>query len=112
MIALVALSLLLVPPQATGGLMSYEQTVRCAGLAQAASELEGGESIRGRQLFDAALYWSLAASQAAAAAGRPAAQADTEQTRARIESVAALNGGAAPAREALEVCLARTPDLG
>lgn len=112
MTAMAALLLLLAPPQAAGGLMSYDQTVRCAGLAQAASELEGGESVRGRELFDAALYWSLAATQAAAAANRPAPQADAEQTRARIDSVAALNGGGAAAREALEVCLSRTPDLG
>lgn len=112
MTALAALLLTLAAPQATGGLMSYDQTVRCAGLAQAASELEGGESVQGRRLFDAALYWSLAATQAAAAAGRPTDQSDAEQTRARIEAVAALNGGAAAAREALETCLARTPDLG
>ena len=112
MTALAAFLLVLTAPQATGGLLSYEQTVRCAGLTQAASELEGGESAQGRRLFDAALYWSLAATQAASAAGRPSAQADAEQTRARIDGVAALNGGAAGPREALEACLARTPDLG
>ena len=40
------------------GLVSYDEAVRCAGLTQAASELEGGESAQGRQLYDAALYWS------------------------------------------------------
>jgi len=43
----------------------YEEAVRCAGLTQAASELEGSESARGRSLFDASLYWSLTASQLA-----------------------------------------------
>ena len=28
--------------QSPGGLVSYEEAVRCAGLTQAASELEGG----------------------------------------------------------------------
>ena len=28
----------------SAGLVSYEEAVRCAGLTQAASELEGGES--------------------------------------------------------------------
>ena len=50
------------------GLISYDEAVRCAGLTQAASELEGGESVLGRRLYDAALYWSWAAMQAATAA--------------------------------------------
>ena len=40
----------------SAGLVSYEEAVRCAGLTQAASELEGGESAQGRRLYDAALY--------------------------------------------------------
>lgn len=99
-------------PQATGALLSYGDMVRCAGLTQAASELEGGETQQGRNLFDAALYWSLTATQAAAAAGRPPAQADADQTRARVEGVEAMNDGQAAAREALDLCLARTPNLG
>jgi hypothetical protein len=43
--------------------LPYEEAVRCAGLTQAASELEGGESGEGRALYDAALYWSLTATQ-------------------------------------------------
>ena len=66
MIALLALSSLALAFQATPsvGLTSYEEAVRCAGVTQAASELEGGESRQGRALYDAALYWSLAAMQA------------------------------------------------
>lgn len=93
-------------------LISYEETVRCAGLAQAASELEGGESANGQALFDAALYWSLAATQAASAAGKPAQAADADQTRARILAVQQLNAANAQARAELERCRARTPDLG
>lgn len=93
-------------------LISYEETVRCAGLAQAASELEGGESTDGKALFDAALYWSLAATQAASAAGKPAQAADADQTRARILAVQQLNAANAQARAELERCRARTPDLG
>ncbi|MFT4954406.1 MAG: hypothetical protein ACI8U3_000777 [Brevundimonas sp.] len=93
-------------------LTGYQAAVRCAGLSQAASELEGGETPRGRMLFDAALYWSLAAGQAADAAGREAAVSDNDQTRARIRAVRELTAGNTEAREALSDCLGRTPDLG
>ena len=95
-------------PELTG----YQAAVRCAGLTQAASELEGGETPRGRMLFDAALYWSLAAGQAADAAGREAAVSDNDQTRARIRAVRELSESNDDARDALSRCLARTPDLG
>ena len=93
-------------------LTGYESAVRCAGLTQAASELEGGETPRGRMLFDAALYWSLAAGQAADAAGREAAVSDNDQTRARIRAVRELSEGDDDARDALSRCLDRTPDMG
>lgn len=112
--ALIATLLMtLAAPQGAGeGLLSYQETVRCAGLTQAASELEGGESVRGRTLFDAALYWSLASGQAASAAGRPAATADADQTRERIAAVRDLSAQTNGAPAALETCLRRTPDLG
>jgi hypothetical protein len=94
------------------GLTSYQAAVRCAGLTQAASELEGGETPRGRMLFDAALYWSLAAGQAADAAERDAAVSDNDQTRARIRAVRELSEEDDDARDDLSRCLARTPDLG
>jgi len=100
------------PAAPVRGLLSYDETVRCAGLTQAASELEGGESAEGKSLFDAALFWSLSASQAAQASGRAAAAADAEQTRARIQSVRQLGAGSADAKSALQRCRARTPDLG
>lgn len=93
-------------------LISYDEAVRCAGLAQAASELEGGESANGKALFDVALYWSLAAGQAAMAAGKPPAVADADQNRARILAVRQLNAGTETARADLRRCRAKTPDLG
>ena len=93
-------------------LTGYDSAVRCAGLTQAASELEGGETPRGRMLFDAALYWSLAAGQAADASGRAPAVSDNDQTRARIRAVRELSAENDGAREALSRCLDRTPDLG
>jgi hypothetical protein len=96
----------------SAGLVSYEEAVRCAGLTQAASELEGGESAQGRRLYDAALYWSLAAMQAGTATGKSASAAEAEQTRARIAAVRQLNGDAAQVRAALQRCQQKTPNLG
>ncbi len=97
---------------APAALISYDETVRCAGLTQAASELEGGESAEGKALSDAALYWSLAATQAAQASNRNATVADADQNRARIRAVQQLNARDGDAKAALQRCRARTPDLG
>ncbi|MBA4804616.1 MAG: hypothetical protein H2038_08215 [Brevundimonas sp.] len=111
-VALPALLSLAVAQAAPQPALSYEEVVRCAGLTQAASELEGGESREGRLLFDAALYWSLTASQTAEAAGRAPAAAEGDQTRARIRAVRELAAGDADAAAELRRCRARTPRLG
>lgn len=100
------------PPPAPVRLLSYDEAMRCSGLAQAASELEGGESREGQALFDAALYWSLATAQAAELSRRDPATAEIEQTRARLRAVRELSQGDPAAREGLARCRARTPDLG
>lgn len=93
-------------------LVSYNEAVQCAGLTQAASEMEGGESRYGRQLYDAALYWSLAAMQAATTAGRNPAVAEQDQTRARLQSVRRLSAGETEARNGLQRCRRAAPRLG
>lgn len=93
-------------------LMAYDEVVRCAGLTQAASELEGGESGEGRRLYDAALYWSLTAMQAAQGSSRSAVATEADQTRARIRAVRELSAGDVTARDGLQRCRARTPRLG
>ena len=85
-------------PAQENELVSYAEAVQCAGLTQAASELEGGESVEGKRLYDAALYWSLAA--------------EGDQTRARIAAVRRLSAEGAAGRAALRQCLQRTPNLG
>ena len=109
--SLAALSVQAAAPAPTVRLMPYEEVVRCAGLTQAASELEGGESGEGRALFDAALYWSLAAIQAAGVSGREPVRADADQTQARILAVRQLGAENAEARTELATCRRRTPDL-
>lgn len=100
MFATLAFASLMLMQQAPAA-VSYEEAVRCAGLTQAASELEGGESDEGGKLYDAALYWSLTAIQAGTTAGRPGRTVDADQTRARIEAVRQLNADAPAARTAL-----------
>jgi hypothetical protein len=91
---------------------SYDEALRCAGLTQAASELEGGESGEGRTLYDAALYWSLTAIQTGQTAGRSPAATEADQTRARIRGVRELSADDAAARADLQRCRTRTPRLG
>lgn len=102
----------LVGGQTAEPILSYDAVVRCAGLTQAASELEGGESREGRLLFDAALYWSLTAIQVAQASGRTSAAAEADQTRARIRAVRDLTARDARAVAELGRCRDRTPRLG
>ncbi len=97
---------------AAGETPSYDNAVRCSGLTQAASEMEGGESVEGRALSDAALYWSLTSGQLGRAAARTDVQADQDQTRARIRAVRELAARDATARTDLARCRARTPHLG
>lgn len=111
-IAVVTAALTVLGPPQTAPLVSYDEAVRCAGLTQAASELEGGESRYGRSLYDAALYWSLAAMQAATAAGRDPTAAESDQTRARVDSVKRLSAKEGEARAALARCRQKTPRLG
>ncbi len=115
MVLTTVLSLLLVqqaPAPAAAARMSRAETVRCAGLTQAAAELAGGESDQGRALSDAALFWSLAAAQSGAIQGLSEVESDRELTAARVRAVAELSRGEASAREALAACVARAPDLG
>ena len=112
MIVAVATAVLTSLSGQTAPLTGYDSAVRCAGLTEAASELEGGESARGRRLFDAALYWSLAASQAGDASGRTLSAIDADLTRARIRAVREFAAGETAAQDALSDCLSRTPDLG
>lgn len=92
--------------------LPYAETLRCSGLTQAASELEGGESGEGKALYDAALYWSLTTVQSGQAARRPAATVEAEMTRARVQAVRELTVRNEVARGALQQCRSRTPNLG
>lgn len=117
MIVAVALTAMLVSQQAASDptpparLTSYEDAVHCAGLTQAASELEGGESTRGRRLYDAALYWSLSTIQAARVAGRDPVTTEQSMTRIRIGAVRRLAANDNGLREHLNECVRKAPSL-
>ncbi|WP_374599625.1 hypothetical protein [Brevundimonas sp.] len=91
---------------------TYAEALRCSGLTQAASELEGGESDEGQALYDAALYWSLTTIQSGQAARRPTATVEAEMTRSRVQAVRELTARNEAALTALRACRARTPSLG
>ncbi len=117
MIVAVALTAMLVNQQAApdstppARLTSYDEAVHCAGLTQAASELEGGETPRGRRLYDAALYWSLSTIQAARVAGRDPVTTEQSMTRIRISAVRRLAGSDSGLREHVNDCVRKAPDL-
>lgn len=118
MLAAAAMTLLTVfglqtaTPLAPVSALDLETVIRCAGLTQAASELEGGESGDGRALYDAALFWSLTAIQAGQNARRPPAVTEAHVTRERIKAVRELTADEPAARAGLQRCRARTPSLG
>lgn len=91
---------------------TYAEALRCSGLTQAASELEGGESGEGQALYDAALYWSLTTIQSGQTTRRPTATVEAEMTRSRVQAVRDLTARNEVALEALQQCRARTPSLG
>lgn len=101
---------ILTPGQAMQA-VDYSAAVRCAGLTQAASELEGGESRYGRALADSALFWTLTAFQAAASNDITYAAAEVDQRVARVQSVRRLNADEPLARRQLHQCRQKTPRL-
>lgn len=113
-VALMALSLVAVqtPAAPRVAALSYAETLRCSGLTQAASELEGGESGEGRALYDAALYWSLTTIQSGQSARRSAAIVEAEMTLARVQAVRELTARDETSRATLQQCRSRTPNLG
>lgn len=89
----------------------YKAALSCAGLTQAASELEGGESRYGRALADAALFWTLTSFQAAAAANINYVTAETDQRNLRLQSVRRLSLDEPLAKRQLQQCRQKTPRL-
>lgn len=92
-------------------LTSYEEALHCAGLTQAASELEGGESRHGRKLYDAALYWSLSTIQAARIIGRDPVATEQSMARIRVSTVRRMSNNDESMRELINDCVRKAPSF-
>ncbi|MDP1738202.1 MAG: hypothetical protein Q8L23_12280 [Caulobacter sp.] len=88
-------------------LPAYDAALNCAGVTQAASRF--GEGPETAKAFDSAMYWSLAAMEAARANGLSASAAQADQDRARDAYKALLEDDDADAWADLAGCLKATP---
>ena len=95
---------------AGGELPPYSQSIRCAGLAEAAMKA-GAAGAEERRLFEAAIFWGMAASEAARKAKYPSARFTADQLSAAAAAKAELQAKAPGARVELAACLARVPPL-
>jgi hypothetical protein len=92
-----------------GALPPYGESIRCAGLAEAATKLAVRDTPEWRKMFDAALFWGLAAAERGQKDRVPATQFKADQIAAREKALAELNAGGAPAKEELAACVRRVP---
>lgn len=84
----------------------YADSIRCAGLAEAALDRQTGDGRR--KLFDTAMYWGLAASERARSEGISARRFTYDQKDAKERALRDLAAGTHAGRE-LDDCTARVP---
>lgn len=104
MIALLALALV-----QQGELPPYADSIRCAGLSEAATKLATPDSDEWRKSFDAALFWGLAASERGQKDRVLATRFKADQVAAREKALGELKAGDAAAKAELAACLKRVP---
>jgi hypothetical protein len=97
--------LLLAAAAATPTLPPYAESIRCAGLAEA-----DAEQSRSDLAFDAAIYWGMAASEAARNNGVSAERFAQDQKEAATKAKADLETGQGILEELVD-CLAAAPPL-
>jgi hypothetical protein len=108
---MLGLVILLSAAGAAGPLPPYAESIRCAGLAEAESKRHKPMSAEGRRLYDAALFWGLAASEAARKDKRTAKVFTADQRRAAARAKRELRSEGRAAKAELDACLARVPPL-
>jgi hypothetical protein len=101
---LLALLLAAAPPAAVP---PYADSIRCAGLAEASTRI--GPKKPTDAAFDTALYWGLAASEAARKNGLPAERFTADQVAAADKAEAELRDPRSDAPVELAFCIARVP---
>jgi hypothetical protein len=100
------------PLMAAGAkLPPYAEALRCGGLTEAAASTGDPSSDAGRAAFDAAIFWGLAASEAARKAKLPAARFTSDQKDAAALARGQLEARSAAAWAELDACLKRVPPV-
>jgi hypothetical protein len=109
----VLIAMLAAGPQAgpPSGLPPYADAIRCAALAEAAAETASHSSGDGKRLFDAAIFWGMAASEGARKAKLPAARFTSDQSEAAAAARVELEKRDEAASAELATCLERVPPL-
>jgi hypothetical protein len=103
------LSLLLLAAAAPS-LPPYAVSIRCAGLAEVAARPgKDGKPPESGIAFDAAIYWGMAASEAARRDGISAERFTADQKAAAAKAEAELLGPGTDALTELAVCIGRVP---
>ncbi len=92
-----------------GKLPPYAESIRCAGLAEAAARRDADGIGPGRPYYDAALFWGMAASEAARKDGLSGARFTADQQEAAARARAELDAPGTEAFEELARCVARVP---
>lgn len=105
-----ALSLLAAGAAGAKPLPAYDDALACAGVTQAATDF--GRSPETAKAFDSAIYWSMAAMDAARTNGMTAAAAQADQDEARKDYKTLLDDDDADAWDDLAGCLKATPPTG
>ncbi|HEY0148551.1 MAG TPA: hypothetical protein VGB70_06060 [Allosphingosinicella sp.] len=110
---LLALAFLAAPGHAAAKpkLPPYLESIRCAGLAEAAAKREKDGVGFGRVYFDAAIFWGMAASERARKDGISGARFTADQEAAAAKAHAEFEAGSTTAADELARCVARVAPL-
>ena len=111
MLAAAAAATLLAAAAPPRELPPYGYSLRCAGLAEAAAEA-GKDTPEGSRAYDAAIFWGMAASEAARKDKVTAAQFTADQKREAATAAAQFQDAPHPAHEEFERCVSEVPPLG
>jgi hypothetical protein len=94
-----------------GKLPPYAESIRCAGLAEAAARREKDGLAPGKAAFDTAVFWGMAASEAARKDGLSGERFTKDQEAAAAKAATELDGPGSDALVELALCVARVPPL-
>ena len=92
-----------------GPLPPYPEALRCAALTEASARLANPKSEEGRERFDKAIFWGMAASEAAQKAKLTGARFTRDQLDWGAVALAELKAGKRSALAELEACRKRVP---